>query len=97
MDIDKKFPQFRSFMSDTKLGNGGVKTSLDQSAVSAGEQSNVDLNLSAENEKEKSSKNKDKKREENDKMRLNKNSDERQETKNKSISKDAFMRLLNLI
>lgn len=51
MNVDTKFPAFRSFLSENRLNNGGVKTTIDQSAVSAGEQANVDLNLNSEDGK----------------------------------------------
>lgn len=50
MNIDNKLPQFKSFMSENKLGKGGVKTTIDQSAVTAGENANVDLDLSTDEE-----------------------------------------------
>ena len=62
MNVDTKLPAFRSFMSENKLNNGGVKTTIDQSAVAAGEQANVDLNLNAEEEKAGNGKSKKKKK-----------------------------------
>lgn len=53
MNIDPKLSLFKSFMSDNKLNNGGVKTTIDQSAVSAGENANVDLDLKGEADSQK--------------------------------------------
>lgn len=43
--IDSKSSGFKSYLSENRLSNGGVKTSIDQSAVAPSEQNNVDLEL----------------------------------------------------
>jgi hypothetical protein len=48
MNIDEKLPAFKNSLSKNKLNNNGLKTSIDQSAVTAGEDANVDLNLSSD-------------------------------------------------
>jgi hypothetical protein len=45
MIIDSKLPGFKNFLSENRLNNDGVKTSIDHSAVAASEQNNVDLEL----------------------------------------------------
>lgn len=45
MNIDNKLPMLKNFMSETKLNNAGIKTTLNESAVAASEQNNVDLDL----------------------------------------------------
>lgn len=48
MIIDSKLPGFKSYMSENRLTNAGVKTTIDQSAVAPSEQNNVDLHLNDE-------------------------------------------------
>lgn len=45
MNIDNKLPMLKNFMSETRLNNAGIKTTLNESAVAASEQNNVDLDL----------------------------------------------------
>lgn len=45
MIIDSKLPGFKSYLSENRLNNDGVKTTIDQSAVAPSEQNNVDLEL----------------------------------------------------
>jgi hypothetical protein len=45
MIIDSKLPGFKSYLSENRLNNGGIKTTIDQSAVAPSEQNNVDLHL----------------------------------------------------
>lgn len=45
MIIDSKLPGFKSYISDNRLTNGGIKTTIDQAAVAPSEQNNVDLEL----------------------------------------------------
>lgn len=45
MIIDSKLPGFKNYLSENRLSNGGVKTSIDQSAIAPNEQNNVDLEL----------------------------------------------------
>lgn len=96
MNIDTKLPAFKSFMSENKLNNGGVKTTIDQSAVAAGEQTDVSLNLNSEEEKNGRGNNKKKKKD-------NKNSLEENKSKNLAVKKSDTdvkamnMKLLNLL
>ena len=96
MNIDTKLPAFRSFMSENKLNNSGVKTTIDQSAVSAGEQANVDLNLNAEDAKNGNDKSKKKKK---DTTETSKNYKSENNNPHKSDSevKNLNMKLLNLL
>ena len=48
MHIDQKLAGFKSFLSENRLNNGGVKTSIDQSAVASSQQNNVAMNLDDE-------------------------------------------------
>jgi hypothetical protein len=45
MIIDSKLPGFKSYLSENRLNNGGIKTTIDQSTVAPSEQNNVDLHL----------------------------------------------------
>ena len=45
MIIDSKLPGFKSYLSENRLTNGGIKTTIDQAAVAPSEQNNVDLDL----------------------------------------------------
>ena len=96
MNVDTKFPTFRSYMSDNKLNNGGVKTTINQSAVSAGEQTNVDLNLSSEEEKSESKKSKSKKKNKTD-LQANKKENDILIKKSDAEVKSINMKLLNLL
>lgn len=95
MDIDNRLPGFRSFMSENKLNNGGVKTSIDQSAVAAGEQTDVGLNLNSEEEKNRNDKNKKKKKE--NQQSQKKNSESLVLKKSDSEIKATNLKLLNLL
>ena len=48
MIIDSKLPGFKSYLSENRLNNGGIKTTIDQSAVAPSEQNNVNLKLDDE-------------------------------------------------
>lgn len=98
MNIDPKLAQFKSFLSENKLNNGGVKTTIDQSAVSAGENANVDLDLKGEAESQKDkSKSKNNKKNKND-LLANKNlTDKKLPVQNANEVKAINMKLLNLI
>lgn len=63
MNIDNKL-LLKSFLSENRMNQSGVKTSLSESAVAGTEKNNVDLNLQNDdsknpNEKSKKKKNKD--------------------------------------
>ena len=45
MIIDSKLPGFKNYLSENRLTNGGIKTTIDQAAVAPSEQNNVDLDL----------------------------------------------------
>lgn len=45
MIIDSKLSGFKSYFSENRLNNGGVKTTINQSAVAPSEQNNVDTEL----------------------------------------------------
>lgn len=45
MIIDSKLPGLKNYLSENRLNNGGVKTSINHSAIAASEQNNVDLEL----------------------------------------------------
>jgi len=48
MIIDSKLLGLKSYLSENRLNNGGIKTTIDQSAVAPSEQNNVDLHLDEE-------------------------------------------------
>lgn len=96
MNIDTKLPAFRSFMSETKLNNGGVKTTIDQSAVAAGEQANVDFNLNSEEGKKGNGKSKKKEKDKLDFLE-NKNPEVTEVKKNGTEVKTLNLKLLNLL
>lgn len=45
MIIDSKLPGFKSYLSENRLQNDSLKTSIDQAAVAPSEQNNIDLEL----------------------------------------------------
>lgn len=45
MIIDSKLPAFKGYLSEGRLNNNALKTSIDQSAVASSEQNSVDLEL----------------------------------------------------
>lgn len=45
MYIDSKLSGFRSYLSENRLSNAGVKTTIDQSAVAPSEQNNVEMDM----------------------------------------------------
>ncbi|MBC7427034.1 MAG: hypothetical protein H7336_00390 [Bacteriovorax sp.] len=73
MNVDTKLPQFKNFMNNNMLNGSGIKTAIDQSAVTAGENANVDLNLSGEDGQGNDKKSKKKKKEKLDSLEKNKN------------------------
>ena len=79
MNIDTKLQAFKSFLSENKLNHSGVKTTINHSAVSSGEQANVDLNMNSEEEK--SGNGKSKKKKNNDLSFLEENNTETVEVK----------------
>lgn len=48
MYIDSKLAQFRSFLTDSRLGSESAQTKLDKSHVSGTEQKSVSMQLSAQ-------------------------------------------------
>lgn len=48
MNIDNKWPLFKGYLTDFRLGTGSSKTSLQQSTVTSTEQKSVNLQLDAE-------------------------------------------------
>lgn len=48
MNIDNKLLNLKSYLSENRLGNTGVKTTLSDSAVAGTEKNNVDLNLDSD-------------------------------------------------
>ncbi len=97
MYLDTKLPQFKSFLSENKLNNGGVKTTIDQSAVSAGENANVDLNLNSETGSEADKKSKKKKKDELEILLKKQKSEEKISAKSETEIKSINMKLLNLL
>lgn len=45
MYIDSKLSGFKNFLSENRLDNGGVKTSIDQSSIATSDQNNVQLDM----------------------------------------------------
>lgn len=96
MIIDSKLPGFKSFLSENRLTNGGIKTTIDQAAVAPSEQNNVDLQLDDSTKNSQDSYNKKKKEE-------HKESEERSEDKVEKVLqsdteiKEKNLKLLNLL
>lgn len=96
MLIDSKLAGFKSFLNESRLNNGGIKTSIDQSAVAPNEQNTVLLDMQLDehgNPKDYSKK----------KKKQNKNSSDKkeeapqQERKSDTDLKKHNLKLLNLI
>jgi hypothetical protein len=45
MNIDNKMPLLKNFMTETKLNQSGLKSTINDSAVASSEQNNVSLEL----------------------------------------------------
>jgi len=56
MNIDPKAPELKSFLSENKLNNKNVKSSIDQSLIGSTEQKSLDMNLDKDSEKQKKEK-----------------------------------------
>lgn len=99
MNIDNKFPLFRSFLADPKLNLGQSKTSLGHAAVTSTEQKSVNLDLLLAEEKKllkKDSKDeKKKKKDTNEKTKTNNNSGP--SVNDKNSEQKQILKLLNLI
>ncbi len=100
MIIDTKLPAFKSFMSESKLNNGGLKTTIDQSAVTGGEQTDVNLNLNSEEDSQEST-NKKKESKQSEKENFlftnKKEGEEVKKLRNPDETKALQLKLLNLI
>lgn len=98
MNIDNKLPLFKNFMTESRLNNGGVKTSIDQSAVSSGEESNVDLNLQNESKNGQSNLNKKKKKLDSMfKLKKNELCENEKSLDENQVDKKINLKLLNLL
>ncbi|MBC7712856.1 MAG: hypothetical protein H7177_05930 [Rhizobacter sp.] len=95
MNIDPKLSQFKSFLSENKLNNAGVKTTIDHSAVTAGENANVDLNLNSDDGQSQDKKSKKKKKKDLD--FLQKKANEDVNVKSEAEVKALNLKLLNLL
>lgn len=95
MIIDSKLPGFKSYLSEGRLGNGGIKTTIDQAAVSPSEQNNVDLQMddNTNNSQDSYSKKKEEHKESKERPK------EKKEplVQNDSDIKDKNLKLLNLL
>ena len=49
MNIDNKMPLLKNFMTETKLSQSGLKSTINDSAVSSTEQNNVSLEMRDKN------------------------------------------------
>ncbi len=96
MYIDSKLSGFRSYLSENRLNNGGVKTSIDQSAVAPSEQNNVEMDMQLDEHG--NPKNLSKKKKKQNKNANEKSSEEKiPEKKSDSDLKKHNLKLLNLL
>lgn len=97
MNIDNKWPLFKGYLSDFKLGSRMSKSSLQQSTVTSTEQKSVGLQLEAEEQKRNSYK------KENQFLKKILDSSEKKPTEEKSLEQKSEegrklnLKLLNLI
>jgi len=91
MIIDSKLPGFKSYLSENRLNNGGVKTTINQSAVAASEQNNVDLELKDDTNSSQDDYNKKKNEEEH-----SQNNDKQKEKPTKQLPNETEVKKRNL-
>lgn len=96
MIIDSKLPGFKSYLSENRLNNGGIKTTIDQSAVAPSEQNNVNLQLDNETKNSQDSYNKKKKEEQKESKEQTEEKVEQVVLSDNEI-KDKNLKLLNLL
>lgn len=96
MIIDSKLPGFKSYLSENRLNNDGVKTSIDHSAVAASEQNNVDLELK-DSTKNAQDSYKEKKKEQEHANEEKKEERPKKEIENEAEAKSRNLKLLNLL
>lgn len=96
MIIDSKLPGFKSYLSENRLNNDGVKTSIDHSAVAASEQNNVDLELK-DSTKNAQDSYKEKKKEQEHANEEKKEEKPKKEIENEAEAKSRNLKLLNLL
>lgn len=95
MIIDSKLPGFKSYMSENRLNNGGIKTTIDQSAVAPSEQNNVDMHLNDDSKNSLDSYNKKKEKQKESKEEVIEQVE--QITHSDENIKDKNLKLLNLL
>lgn len=91
MIIDSKLPGFKSYLSDLRLSNNGVKTTIDQSAVAPSEQNNVDLEL-----KDNTKSSQDSYKKKKDEKEFSKNNKDQEEKPKKQNTAEAEVKKRNL-
>lgn len=98
MIIDSKLPGLKSYLSKNRLNNDGVKTSINQSAITPSEQKNLDLELkdSTKNSQESYKKNK-KEQSKNPEEQKKEKHKKHVETETEVETKKRNMKLLNLL
>lgn len=95
MIIDSKLPGFKSYLSENRLNNGGIKTTIDQAAVAPSEQNNVDLQLDDSTKHSKDPYNKKKEEHKESKEQAEENVEKF--VQSDTEIKDKNLKLLNLI
>lgn len=95
MIIDNKLTILKSYLSEGRLTNGGVKTFINQTAVSTSEQNNFDLELDDATPNSQDSYNK--KKEEHKESKQETEEKEIKKTLSESENKIKILKLLNLI
>lgn len=97
MIIDSKLPGFKSYLSEGRLSNAGIKTTIDQSAVAASEQNNVDLELKDNTKGSQDSYKKKKNEEEQSHHKDGQKEQPKKQNPNEAEVKKRNLKLLNLL
>jgi hypothetical protein len=96
MIIDSKLPGFKSYLSEGRLSNDALKTSIDQSAVAPSEQNNVDLELK-DSTKNSQDNYKEKKKDQSENPEEQKEEKPKKHVETEAEAKSRNMKLLNLL
>jgi len=96
MIIDSKLPGFKNYLSENRLTNGGIKTTIDQAAVAPSEQNNVDLDLESST-KNSHDKNNQKKKKKDETLEAKKEQKTEVTIETEADQKKKNLKLLNLL
>lgn len=96
MIIDSKLPGFKSYLSEGRLNNDALKTSINHSAVAPSEQNNVDLELK-DSTKNSQDSYKEKKKDQSETPEEHKEEKPKRPVETEAEGKSRNMKLLNLL